>query len=198
MLPLGVRYGKMLLVSAHANVLDYGIILVSILSEASPFRKAHIEKSDNGDSDTDDNSDEDSLAGLDDIDRNNAIKQDRKKEKDLRKMRWQHDGGDALAGMLAVGAYSYAGRGAGGKTEKMASKKFCEENGLEPVIMERVQKMRTHLAHLSKQRLHKAGGVAASTGKFLSNMPPPNKLQERILMQVCFCLRSFEVYLTGH
>ena len=36
-LPLGVRYGKMLLVAAQANVLDYGIIIVAVLSESSPF-----------------------------------------------------------------------------------------------------------------------------------------------------------------
>ena len=47
-LPLGVRYGKMLLVAAQANVLDYAIALVAVLSESTPF--AHnTEEIDNGD-----------------------------------------------------------------------------------------------------------------------------------------------------
>jgi len=85
--------------------------------------------------------------------------------------------------MLAVGAYTYAGRGAGGASEKFACKKFCEENGLDPVIMERIQKMRSHLARLCKTRLGSAEGVAASTGGVVCSMLPPNKLHERLLCQ---------------
>jgi ATP-dependent RNA helicase DHX37/DHR1 len=181
-LPMGVRYGKMLLVAAQANVLDYGIVLVSVLSEASPFAY----RAEQDDSDDDSNSDsEDSMAGLDDVDKANAIKQERQKRKERSNL-WRHDGGDVLAGILATGAYSYAGRGAGGATENLACKRFCEENSLHPVIMQRIQKMRIQLAKLAKQRLGNAKGVAASSGKILSSMPPPKKTEENLLRQVRF------------
>jgi hypothetical protein len=43
--------------------------------------------------------------------------------------------------------------------------------------------MRKHLARLAKTRLGNASGVAASTGGFVCTMAPPNKLQERLLLQ---------------
>jgi ATP-dependent RNA helicase DHX37/DHR1 len=182
-LPVGVRYGKMLLIAAQANVLDYGIVMVSVLSESSPFSKTQ-EDVNSDESDTDSNN---SMEGLDGVDRTNAIKQERRKRKQ-RKNLWRHDGGDVLAGMLATGAYSYAGRGSGGASENFACRKFCEENNLNPVIMQRIQKMRIHLAKLSKQRLGNATGVAASGGRILSSMSPPKKLEESLLKQVCFIL----------
>ena len=177
-LPIGVRYGKMLLVAAQANVLDYGIVLVSVLSEASPFAHGNDQDEDDSGSDS-----ENSIEGLDDVDRTNAIKQERQKKKERSNV-WRHDGGDVLAGILATGAYSYAGRGAGGASESLACKRFCEDNCLHPVIMERIQKMRIHLAKLAKQRLGNARGIAASSGKILSSMPPPKKLEENLLRQV--------------
>lgn len=188
-LPIGVRYGKMLLVAAQANVLDYGIVLVSVLSEASPFAHTNVQDDDDSGSDS-----ENSIDGLDDVDRTNAIKQERQKKK-ARSNVWRHDGGDVLAGILATGAYSYAGRGAGGASESLACKRFCEENCLHPVIMERIQKMRIHLAKLAKQRLGNASGVAASSGKVLSSMPPPKKLEENLLRQVRrLCKIPFETF----
>jgi len=174
-LPIGVRYGKMLLVAAQGNVLDYGIVMVSVLSEASPF--AHKQSLNEDDSDSED---EDSLDGLDDVDRTNAIKQERQRRKERSNL-WRHDGGDVLAGILATGAYSYAGRGAGGA---LACKRFCEENALDPVIMQRIQKMRIHLAKLAKQRLGNATGLAASSGTILASMSPPKKLEENLIRQV--------------
>lgn len=188
-LPLGVRYGKMLLIAAQANVLDYGIVMVSVLSESSPFSKTNnaIEY-DDSDSDS-----ENSLDGLDEVDRTNAIKQERRKRKELSKL-WRHDGGDVLAGILATGAYSYAGRGAGGASESVACRKFCEENNLNPVIMQRIQKMRVHLAKLAKQRLGNALGVAASSGRILSSMSPPKRHEENLLRQVR-CKTNFHLSL---
>ncbi len=123
------------------------------------------------------------MASLDDVDKANAIKQGRQKRKERSNL-WRHDGGDVLAGILATGAYSYAGRGAGGATENLACKRFCEENSLHPVIMQRIQKMRIQLAKLAKQRLGNAKGVAASSGKILSSMPPPKNTEENLLRQV--------------
>ena len=157
-LPLGVRYGKMLLVAAQANVLDYGIILVAVLSESSPFANQADVKQD------DDEDEEDNLKGFDEVDRNNITKEERKKRKEIKKRKWSHRGGDILANVLAVGAYTFAGRGAGGAAEAAACKKFCEENGLNYVVMERIQKMRRHLAKLAMTRLGSAEGVAAKSG----------------------------------
>lgn len=175
-LPLGVRYAKILLVAAQAGVLDYAIVLVSVLSENSPFQHSASTEED-GDSEKDESDDE----SMDQIDKAKA-KEIQKQENKIKK-RWQHRNGDILAAMLAVGAYTYAGKGAGGASEQVAARKFCEENGLNPVIMGRIQKMRKHLATLAKNRLSTASGIAAKTGGFSSKMTPPNQLQERLLVQ---------------
>jgi ATP-dependent RNA helicase DHX37/DHR1 len=176
-LPLGVRYGKMLLVAAQAGMLDYGIVIVAVQSESSPFQ--HWSTEENGRKEDSDN-DEDFL---DEVDRNSAEKKEEKR-KNQAKSKWIHRGGDILAAAHAVGAYTYAGRGAGGGAEKAACRRFCEENGLHPLVLERIQKLRIHLARLAKIRLSNAKGIAAKTGGILSTMPPPNKQQENRLLQV--------------
>lgn len=181
-LPLGVRYGKMLLVAAQAGVLDYAIVMVAVQSESSPFQHGASEENSQN-KEEDDGSDEEDL---DEIDRNAAAKQEETKKRELAKSKWTHRGGDILAAVHAVGAYTYAGQGAGGVAEKVACRTFCEENGLNAVIMERIQKMRLHLARLAKARLSNAEGVAAKTGGILNTMPPPNRLQENLLLQVRF------------
>jgi ATP-dependent RNA helicase DHX37/DHR1 len=178
-LPIGVRYGKMLLVAAQGNVLDYGIVMVSVLSEASPF--AYRKENEAGNDESSNESDNDS-EDMDEVDKNNALRQERQKRKENSNL-WRHDGGDILAKVLASGAYAYAGRGSGGASESFACKRFCEENALNPVIMQRIHKMRLHLAKLAKQRLGRAEGIAASTGKILSTMSPPTKAQENLLKQ---------------
>jgi ATP-dependent RNA helicase DHX37/DHR1 len=166
-LPLGVRFGKMLLVAAQAGVLDYAIAMIAALTESSPFVH-NGQLSSNG-------SDEDS-----DIEINIKDKEDVGAKK---RQLWAHKGGDVLAMMLATGAYAFAGHDAGGVSERVACRKFCETNGLHPVIMERIQKMRLHLARLVKTRLPNAQSIATRTGGFLSSMKPPNKLQEDHLKQ---------------
>jgi len=180
-LPLGVRYGKMLLVAAQANVLDYAIVLVSVLSESSPFvnQSEDIkdgEKSKQGIS-------KENIEGLDEVDLNQAIGKEKERKNDLKKFRWMHNGGDVLSAMMAVGAYAYASRGAGGASEKHACRQFCEDNGLNLVVMQRISKMRLHLCKVAKCRLINAGGVAAESGKFLPAMPPPKRMQELLLRQ---------------
>mmetsp|Transcript_25755 Transcript_25755/g.53670 ORF Transcript_25755/g.53670 Transcript_25755/m.53670 type:complete len:552 (-) Transcript_25755:1612-3267(-) len=168
-LPLGVRYGKMLLVAAEAGVLDYAIKMVAVLSEASPF-VVHGQQIDEG--------------GPKDAEEEDSEEEERDtNEKKKKTHKWSHRGGDVLAGVLAVGAYTFAGRGSGGISEKVACRKFCEKHGLHPVIMARIQKMRIHLARFAKARLSTAEGVAARTGGILSSMKPPNKAQEQLLCQ---------------
>jgi ATP-dependent RNA helicase DHX37/DHR1 len=172
-LPLGVRYGKMLLVAAQAGVLDYAIAMVAVLSEDSPFSYGQQVDKDDEDSGTDENKDVQAA-------------EDGKAEKEcLQEIRrkWRHEGGDIMAGTLAVGAYSYAGQGASGSAENAACKQFCVDNGLIYSVMVRIQKMRLHLARLAQQRLASAGGVAARTGGIVSSMRPPNKLEENLLCQ---------------
>ncbi|GKY96443.1 hypothetical protein MPSEU_000603800 [Mayamaea pseudoterrestris] len=170
-LPLGVRYGKILLVGAQAGVLDYIIPVVAVLSEVSPFKTS-------GDrsvtTDEKDGDNDDSVLGSDDSEKHEA--------KTIPK-KWFVKGGDVLAAVLALGGYTYAGRGAGGASEKAACEKFCEDNGLNPTVMFRIQKMRIHLARLAGHRLRDASGIAAKTGGIVSSMPPPDKLQERLLCQ---------------
>jgi ATP-dependent RNA helicase DHX37/DHR1 len=172
-LPLGVRCGKMLLVAAHAGVLDYAIAAIAALSEKNPFLRG-------GDLDNNEKKmeakKEDSVSSDDDI----TPEQGEKKTTS----QWIHKAGDVYAVMLAVGAYTYAGKGAGGISEKVACKQFCKDNGLNFVIMDRIQKIRVHLSRLVKARMAGAGGVAAETGKIPHAMKPPNKLQESLLLQV--------------
>ena len=175
-LPLGVRYAKMLLVAAQAGVLDYAIVIVAILSEASPFSN-DVPQDSNG-QDIDKEKDEDDL---DDVDK--QLVEEREKKRKINRRQWFNHGGDVLSSMLAVGAFTYAGRGAGGASEKLAHSKFCEENGLNYVIMCRIQKMRSHLAFIAKNRLGTTTGVAAKTGGFSYKMSPPSKIEERLLTQ---------------
>jgi len=177
-LPLGVRYGKMLLVAAQANVLDYAIALVAVLSEATPF-VSHMEETDKGDKSE---TSQGELKGLDAVDRNQILHREKERKREM-KSKWMHDGGDVLAAVKAVGAYAYAGRGAGGSSEKLACRQFCEENGLHLVVMQRIAKMRLHLCKLAKARLPHAGGVATETGKYLPSMPPPKRIHECLLRQ---------------
>lgn len=173
-LPLGVRYSKMLLVAAKAGVLDYAIVIVAILSEASLFSSHDSKISNKQGGEEKDDSD------LDEID--TKLVEERKKKK-RNSNQWFNHGGDVLAAVLAVGAYTYAGRGLGGASEKFAKSKFCEENGLNYVIMCRIQKMRSHLATIARNRLGSTTGVAARTGGFSSKMSPPNKIEEMLLTQ---------------
>jgi ATP-dependent RNA helicase DHX37/DHR1 len=173
-LPLGVRYSKILLVAAEAGVLDYAIPIVAALSEVSPFVVS-------GQVDFEVDSDDEAIRQESD-DAHNTIS-DAELSKKKKSHRWSHKAGDVLAAMLAVGAYTYAGRGLKGRDEKMAIEKFCLENGLNPVIMERIQQMRRHLCHLAKSRLPNADGVASKTGGFVYTMSPPNKVQEQLLCQ---------------
>lgn len=176
-LPLGVRYGKMLLVASQANVLDYAIVLVAVLSEATPFVH-HTEKIDESDASSKSNNED--LKDMDEIDK---MLQAETESRRTTKAKWMHEGGDILAAVKAVGAYAYAGRGAGGSSEMLACRKFCEENGLNLVVMQRIAKMRLHLCKLAKNRLPHARGVAAETGTYLPSMSPPKRIHECLLRQ---------------
>lgn len=168
-LPLGVRYAKMLLVAAQADVLDYAIVIVAILSESSPFTN-HISRDS-----------EEKEEDLDEVD--TKVVEERERKKKINRRQWFNHGGDVLAAMLAVGAYTYSGRGVGGATEKLANSKFCQENGLNHAIMCRIQKMRSHLAMIAKNRLGTTTGVAAKTGGFSYKMAPPGKIEQVLLTQ---------------
>ena len=172
-LPLGVRYGKMLLVAAQAGVLDYAIAMVAVLSEKSPF--LHGQQDSMGD--TDEKTEQE---GKNDTDEEDESVKETKRE---RKSKWQHRNGDVLAGMLALGAYTYAGRGSGGASESAACRRFCEKNDLSYAVMVKIQKIRVHLARMAKMRLPNADGFAAKTGGIISSMKPPTKLQENLLCQ---------------
>jgi ATP-dependent RNA helicase DHX37/DHR1 len=174
-LPLGVRYSKMLLVAANANVLDYGIAMVAVLSESSPFSRDGLTNTledHNGDKEEEEEGE----------DKGAKAREEKERRREVR-LKWKHSGGDILAGVLAAGAYAYAGRGAGGSAEAAVCRRFCEENELSYAVMLRIHKMRKHLARLAKSRLSSLEGVAVRTGGVVSNMRPPNKLEESLLAQ---------------
>lgn len=178
--PLGVRCGKMLLVAAHAGVLDFAISIIAALSEKSPFVRGGEQ---NIEEDDGDEKQEEEEEDVDDGD----VHQPKIKSKEKEGNKWAHSGGDIYAVMLASGAYTYAlekAKRADWGSVKIAVESFCQENGLNQVIMARIQKIKDHLARLVKTRLEGADGVAANTGKVPTALSPPNKLQERLLLQV--------------
>ena len=177
-LPLGVRCGKMLLVGAHAGVLDYTIVIVAAMSEKSPFVGTAVQEVDDATNleDTDNTLNDASDASVACVGNEQEQEQMKKKPKPRR---WVHRGGDVLATMLAVGAYTYAGRGAGGAAEKAACRKFCAENSLIPATMERIQKIRIHLARLANTRMTGADGVAATTGRVPASLAPPQQTSRK-------------------
>ena len=167
-LPLGVRYGKMVLVAAEAGVLDYAIAVVSALSENSPFTTATTEtdEKESDESASSENEDE-ATAGA-------------KKKK--RKGFWSNRNGDVLATVLAIGAYTHAGRNAGGAAQRLACRKFCEQHGLNPVVMSRIHEMRVRLTRLLQSRLVEDSAGNHARDKFHA-LRPPSKVQQRLLMQ---------------
>lgn len=187
-IPLAVKYGKMLFYASQCGVLDYAIIVVAILSEStsSPFEITHEEDNDDENKEEKEDSDE----NLDEIDKRLQQESEEKKKKELRKNKnkWtQHKGGDVMAALLAIGAYTYAGKGAKGQSEAYVCKRFCEEHGLNFVVMRRIQQLRYQLAKLVHNRsmFDESSGesIAQRTGGVLYNMPPPNVLQETLLRQ---------------
>jgi ATP-dependent RNA helicase DHX37/DHR1 len=170
-LPLGVRYAKMLLVAAEAGVLDYAIVAVAMLSESSPF-------SNHENSETSEDNDQ---SRKDELEMQKILSEGERQHKKAKK--WFHSSGDVFAAISVIGACTYAGKGAGGVSEELANRRFCVENDLNYTVMARIQKMRKHLASIAKRRLGTASGVAAATGSFSHNLSPPNKVQERLLMQ---------------
>jgi ATP-dependent RNA helicase DHX37/DHR1 len=160
-LPLGVRYGKMVLVAAEAGVLDYAIATVSALSQNSPFTTTTTEVEENDEENDADEQPEEEVA------------------KSKRKGFWAHRGGDVLATVLAIGAFTHAGRNAGGAAQRLAFSRFCEQQGLNPIIMTRIHDMRIRLTRVMQNRL---GGATVNKDAFHS-LPPPTKLQERLLTQ---------------
>jgi ATP-dependent RNA helicase DHX37/DHR1 len=174
-LPLGVRYAKMLLVAAEAGVLDYAIIAVAMLSESSPFSNHVSPESSEG-------SEQSKNVDLEDL-RSEKTLSKKREQQHAKARKWYHSSGDVVAAISAIGAYTYAGKGAGGAAEELANRRFCADNGLNYSVMARIQKMRKHLANIAKRRLGTAPGVAAATGSFSHKLPPPNEVQERFLMQ---------------
>ena len=170
-LPLSVRCGKILLNAAESGVLDYGIAIVAVLSESSPFV---LGSEDLGIGEEEEDGEEEK----------EGIPQRRRRGS----KKWIHQGGDVLAGMLAAGAYAYAGVGVPGRQQQKKNRillnNFCQENGLHPVVMERIHRARIHLAKLAARKLDNTTSAAGKTGGILKSMQPPNKIQEDLLRQV--------------
>jgi ATP-dependent RNA helicase DHX37/DHR1 len=223
-LPLNVRFGKMLLMGLQGQVLDYAIVVVAILSEVSPFVNAHEAKEEEEEDDNDDENNDKKKNNNDDNDDTNQ-----KQNAHQIRNQWTHQEGDVLAALAAVGAYSYAAasaaasaadnnkggissskRGRKNKSNNVTAdasdatataKAFCDDHGLNHVVMERIQKLRQQLARLVKLRLGNivdvnGGGklsksikssnhsVAIRTGGISLTMAPPTKLQENLLRQL--------------
>ena len=118
-LPVGVRLGKVLVGSVGAGAVDVGVMLVSCLSEQSPFLGL---QADEGGEEEGGGEEEDEVDKKDEVDKN--IEKE-KKDKALAAKRaemasqWRHPMGDTVSRFVAAGAYHHAGRNAGGKTEEV-------------------------------------------------------------------------------
>lgn len=149
-LPLSVRSAKMLLAGVGGGMLDLAIMLVSCMSEQSPFVDGVVNRNlEEGE--------EEKLEGekLDEIDRaaeEKAKLEEEENERSVLREKWKHVYGDAVARVLAAGAFHHAGGGAGGATEENACKAFCETNGLNMTVLQRVQKLRMQLTRVVGMR----------------------------------------------
>ena len=162
-LPLNVRFGKMLLMGIQGKVLDYAIVIVAILSEQSLFVSVN---------------DEQIIDESEGIAADAAETDSKTLAKSEKRKQWSHPAGDVLAALSAVGAYTFA-IGSGGNGHE-----FCHANGLNYVVMERIQKLRLQLAKLAKLRLGDSSSIAGQTGGIIHSMKPPTQMQEACLRQV--------------
>uniref|UniRef100_A0A7S2VW51 RNA helicase n=1 Tax=Triparma pacifica TaxID=91992 RepID=A0A7S2VW51_9STRA len=178
-LPVGVRLGKVLVGSVGAGAIDVGIMLVSCLSEQSPFQGGFIEEEEEEGED-----DEEETEGGDEVDKNI---EEEKKEKARTKQRaelssqWKHPMGDTVSRFIASGAYHHSGRNAGGATEEGVLNAFCKANGLSDTIMKRILTLRGQLGRVVDMRL---GGKGQERGKKVPILPPPSRLQQRQISQL--------------
>ena len=156
----------MLLAGAGSGLLEYTLLLVSCMSEQSPFLlprdKEEVEGEGGAEGEGEEEAEEPSQP---------------EEEKEL-KNQWRHELGDCVARLVATGAFVHAGKGAGGATEAAAGKAFCEANGLNFTVMSRVVTLRKQLQRVIDMRL---GTDSAKGGAVL---PPPNRLEQLKLSQV--------------
>ncbi|GMH94515.1 hypothetical protein TrST_g10959 [Triparma strigata] len=184
-LPLSVRSAKMLLAGVGSGMLDLAILLVSCMSEQSPFVDGPllVKKKKEGENEDEDGDNVDEGEKLDEIDKaaeEKAKLEEEDNEKNALREKWKHVYGDAIARVLAAGAFHHAGKGAGGVTEENACKAFCDANGLNATVLQRVQKLRMQLTRVVGMRL----GTAAKKGSSLEILPPPTKVQQLKLCQL--------------
>jgi ATP-dependent RNA helicase DHX37/DHR1 len=169
-LPVSVRYGKMLIAASDANILDYGIALVAILSESCPFVQHRLDIADS----------DDSSSTTDDFDTSDKLHDNKKAALISGKVRWANKGGDLISSLLAFGAYSYASRDS--KGNEAPGVQFCQENGLNPVIMQRICKMHNHLSKLIKNKLANVDTSPEKASYHL--LKPPSRRDKHLLQQV--------------
>ena len=181
MLPVGVRLGKMLVGSVGAGNVDTGVMLVSCLSEQSPFLGKNEGDNESGDESGSDG-DEDEV--VDEVDE--SVEKERKdsaakKELAVLASQWKHPMGDTVSRFLASGAYHHSGRNAGGATEEGVLKAFCRANGLSDTIMKRVLTLRGQLGRVVRMRMGQGG---EKTGGKVKILPPPSRLQQLQIAQL--------------
>ena len=164
-LPVSVRFAKMLLgaVGAGGDMLELGVMLVSCMSEQSPFL--------------------DPKGGEDGVEVNEEDVEDVElaAASDEVKGLNQHEMGDCMARLLACGAFAHAGQGAGGASEAAAGKAFCNSNNLNYTVLARVQTLRQQLQRVVDMRLGRERGEA---GRRVRILAPPTRVQQLLLSQI--------------
>lgn len=184
-LPLGVRYAKMLIVGAGAGILNYSIMLVAMLSEQSPFllKGGVVGGGDEEEEEKEEENNDNEEEHLDEVDKEalRLQKEDLEAEKNIAQ-RWKHSGGDAVARLLAGGAFNYAGNDCGGAAQQLANKTFCSENGLNLVVMQRTQKLCAQLEKLCVARFNLDTGAGGDVR--CRDLPPPSSGEEEMMRQV--------------
>ncbi|CAM9728089.1 unnamed protein product [Phaeothamnion confervicola] len=165
LLPVGVRFAKMLLLAKQAGVLELGIAMVAMLTERDPF----VSSSDGG-GDGDEEGLADEAAGASEAARRVLCRP---------RMQWRHPDSDALARLNAAGAYMYVTMGSFDSRNSLsnsgrrpgaaaaAAANFCRENHLHGPTMERASQLRQQLTSLVNLRFAAEPGfrpISAGSG----------------------------------
>ncbi|CAM9656186.1 unnamed protein product [Chrysoparadoxa australica] len=158
LVPIGVRFAKMLLTAVSAGVMEHTLALVALLSERDPFLRADA-------SEAEGNAEDDSSESEGEVDM-----RERKRRLQAIVQQWRSDDGDPMGRLMAAGAYAHhtrAGTLANGE-------EFCRENLLHASTMHRSLQLRQQLTRMVNLRFGQDSVLGGHAVTVRASMPPPS------------------------
>jgi len=194
-LGIAPEYGKMLVLGLKSGILLLGIIMVSCLATEELFigsigdNLIENEENESQDENFSEESESNDTIKLREILERKKKKADEKKD-ELRKRRHQakkvhskwgaeQSGSDILGEIKCLGAY-FAYKKNSNLSSELAQEQFCKENYLYRKTLAEIEK----LADLILKQIQKAIPKKYDNLSFLSDLKPPTKEQESLLLQM--------------